>query len=68
MGRRAPPILLQSNLTHHFCVFAKHVEVVNFDFGDIFFVSIFVGIIAVDEFAFDHDFFTFGEIFFGFFG
>ncbi len=59
---------IQSKLTNHFGIFAEHVEVVNFDFGDIFFISIFVGIVAVDEFAFDHNLFAFGQIFLGFFG
>jgi len=59
---------LKSKLTNHFGISAEHVEVVNFDFCDIFFISIFVGIVAVDEFAFDHDFFAFGQIFFSFFG
>jgi hypothetical protein len=59
---------LQSKLTYHFGISAEHVEVVNFDFGDIFFISIFVCIVAVDEFAFDHNLFAFGQIFFSFFG
>jgi hypothetical protein len=59
---------IQSKLTNHFGIFAEHIEVVNFDFCDIFFISIFVGIVAVDEFAFDHNLFAFVQIFFSFFG